>query len=192
MTIQKWLLEIAVAAALIGFAAAPVKADIIVTFSGATYNGTVDFSDTPDNGNFDLTGINSGNVNGVQINSLVTGSTNPPTPPNTGTTLDGLYNFNDVAFNSGTGLFFDNNGPVFTTIDGNEFNIYSTGSGSNLQYFVSSASPGGALYNPGDPSIVTIAAVPEPATWAMMIFGFFGIGFLGYRRKRSGEAIRFA
>jgi hypothetical protein len=26
-------------------------------------------------------------------------------------------------------------------------------------------------------------AVPEPSTWAMMILGFAGVGFLGYRRK---------
>ena len=31
---------------------------------------------------------------------------------------------------------------------------------------------------------VSIAgAVPEPATWGMMILGFLGLGFLGYRRK---------
>jgi len=28
-----------------------------------------------------------------------------------------------------------------------------------------------------------MAAVPEPSTWAMMILGFFGIGFLAYRRQ---------
>ncbi|WFU18777.1 PEPxxWA-CTERM sorting domain-containing protein [Bradyrhizobium sp. CB3481] len=28
-------------------------------------------------------------------------------------------------------------------------------------------------------------AVPEPATWAMMILGFMGIGFLAYRRRSS-------
>jgi hypothetical protein len=27
------------------------------------------------------------------------------------------------------------------------------------------------------------AAVPEPSTWAMMIFGFAGIGFMAYGRK---------
>lgn len=30
-----------------------------------------------------------------------------------------------------------------------------------------------------------VAAVPEPATWAMMIIGFFGVGFMAYRRKRQ-------
>jgi hypothetical protein len=28
-----------------------------------------------------------------------------------------------------------------------------------------------------------VAAVPEPSTWAMMILGFFGLGFMAYRRK---------
>jgi hypothetical protein len=37
----------------------------------------------------------------------------------------------------------------------------------------------------------TVAAVPEPATWAMMILGFAGIGFTAYRRKRQG-ALRIA
>ena len=32
-------------------------------------------------------------------------------------------------------------------------------------------------------------AVPEPSTWAMMILGFLGLGFIGYRRTRkSGSA----
>ena len=30
-----------------------------------------------------------------------------------------------------------------------------------------------------------IAAVPEPSTWAMMILGFAGLGFMGYRRRKS-------
>ncbi len=39
----------------------------------------------------------------------------------------------------------------------------------------------------------TIApAVPEPSTWTMMILGFFGVGFMAYRRKSAGKALRFA
>ena len=38
----------------------------------------------------------------------------------------------------------------------------------------------------------TVAAVPEPATWAMMILGFFGIGFMAYRRKSSASGLRVA
>ena len=34
--------------------------------------------------------------------------------------------------------------------------------------------------------------VPEPSTWAMMILGFFGVGFMAYRRKQNGPALRVA
>jgi hypothetical protein len=32
-------------------------------------------------------------------------------------------------------------------------------------------------------------AVPESSTWAMMILGFTGVGFMAYRRKRNGSAL---
>jgi hypothetical protein len=35
------------------------------------------------------------------------------------------------------------------------------------------------------------SAVPEPSTWATMILGFFGLGFMAYRRK-SNSAMRLA
>jgi PEP-CTERM motif len=40
-------------------------------------------------------------------------------------------------------------------------------------------------FRTGDPIIATVAAVPEPSTWAMMILGFMGVGFMAYRRKNS-------
>ncbi|WP_291605906.1 PEPxxWA-CTERM sorting domain-containing protein [Bradyrhizobium sp.] len=41
----------------------------------------------------------------------------------------------------------------------------------------------------GEGAVVT--AIPEPATWAMMIVGFLGVGFLAYRRS-SRSALRIA
>jgi hypothetical protein len=41
-------------------------------------------------------------------------------------------------------------------------------------------------------SITEISAVPEPSTWAMMILGFCGIGFMAYRRKQNGPSLRLA
>jgi PEP-CTERM motif len=49
------------------------------------------------------------------------------------------------------------------TLTANGFNV--SGGGGNLEFF-----------NPAP-------AVPEPSTWAMMMLGFAGIGFLAYRRK---------
>ena len=35
----------------------------------------------------------------------------------------------------------------------------------------------------------SIAAVPEPATWAMMMFGFAGLGYAAFRRTSKGRAL---
>src|SRR4051794_8930196 len=38
----------------------------------------------------------------------------------------------------------------------------------------------------GAPAVLNLnASVPEASTWAMMILGFFGLGFMGYRRKNG-------
>jgi hypothetical protein len=44
----------------------------------------------------------------------------------------------------------------------------------------------GANYLSGDGTVDTrISGVPEPSTWAMMILGFTGIGFMAYRKRKS-------
>ena len=49
------------------------------------------------------------------------------------------------------------------------------------------------LTNVRDP----IGGVPEPSTWAMVVLGFAGIGFMAYRRKSkpallaAGPTVRF-
>ena len=35
----------------------------------------------------------------------------------------------------------------------------------------------------GPERLICAPAVPEPSTWAMMILGFAGLGFMAYRRK---------
>ncbi len=42
----------------------------------------------------------------------------------------------------------------------------------------------------GDVSVT--AAVPEPSTWAMMILGFAGVGFMAYRRSRKDQGLALA
>ena len=41
----------------------------------------------------------------------------------------------------------------------------------------------------GTITLTSVSAVPEPGTWAMMLLGFSGVGFLAYRR-RSAAALR--
>jgi PEP-CTERM motif len=48
-----------------------------------------------------------------------------------------------------------------------------------------------------DPTVAVVtdgvtSAVPEPSTWAMMILGFCGLGFMAYRRKQNGVALSVA
>jgi len=38
----------------------------------------------------------------------------------------------------------------------------------------------------------TTSAIPEPATWALMILGFAGAGSMAYRRKRNVSQLRVA
>jgi hypothetical protein len=52
--------------------------------------------------------------------------------------------------------------------------------------------PGIGTGDPVELTGVITAAVPEPSTWAMMILGFCGIGFMTYRRKQSGASFRLA
>jgi hypothetical protein len=56
----------------------------------------------------------------------------------------------------------------------------STGSGSASLLVTDSALPGVPGVTPG---------VPEPSTWAMMLLGFAGVGFMAYRRKSKPALI---
>ena len=43
---------------------------------------------------------------------------------------------------------------------------------------------------PGDTDdYFTATFVPEPSTWAMMLLGFAGLGYLGYRSRKRPAAI---
>jgi hypothetical protein len=42
---------------------------------------------------------------------------------------------------------------------------------------------GGTCYGDTTQFGFSVAAVPEPSTWAMMILGFMGVGFMAYRQK---------
>jgi hypothetical protein len=45
-------------------------------------------------------------------------------------------------------------------------------------------------YNDNTGSLtLEVSSVPEPSTWAMMILGFAGIGFMTYRRRKSALAL---
>jgi PEP-CTERM motif len=70
----------------------------------------------------------------------------------------------------------------------------STGGGTAAFFAadITSLVPSGAV-NTGPVGGLTIStAVPEPSTWAMLILGFAGIGFMAYRRKNKPIMFRLA
>jgi hypothetical protein len=75
--------------------------------------------------------------------------------------------------------FTTSKGEVITDID-----IYlgATGMINDFEHFRIDAAP------------IPTAAVPEPATWVLLIAGFAGIGFMAYRRRENigGHAFRVA
>jgi hypothetical protein len=69
-----------------------------------------------------------------------------------------------------------------------------SGTARYIEYKVLSVNQAlGAYNNPGLSDIhFAASAVPEPASWAMMILGFAGVGFFAYRRKGNyNSSVRF-
>jgi hypothetical protein len=46
--------------------------------------------------------------------------------------------------------------------------------------------------NTGSQTLSITTGVPELSTWALMILGFCGVGFIAYRRKQGGPSLRLA
>lgn len=46
--------------------------------------------------------------------------------------------------------------------------------------------PGAPVFPP--PGAILTLSIPEASTWAMMLLGFAGLGFAGYRRAKAGDA----
>jgi hypothetical protein len=110
---------------------------------------------------------------------------------NPGTTVTGQF----LADNDVTNIsLFDLNTLTLSTIyngsgEGNfvtptSFSLGSlTGDNYILSFLVDNFKQNGG--NPSGLDVSFSSAVPEPSTWAMMILGFMGVGFMAYRRKNQ-------
>jgi hypothetical protein len=125
-------------------------------------------------------------------------------------TLDGLHNYfglywgsidsyNTIEFYQGATLVGSITGNMVgapangNQADGNQNRYVNIVSNSALTNFDSIRFVTGSPAFEVDNFALT-AAVPEASTWAMMILGFLGVGFFGYRKssKASGRALRIA
>jgi hypothetical protein len=69
-------------------------------------------------------------------------------------------------------------------------NLEFTASGpSELLSFMAVGTPSGNLPPFALLDGVSLTAVPEPSTWAMMLVGFGGLGYAAYRRRRTVPAV---
>jgi hypothetical protein len=89
----------------------------------------------------------------------------------------------------GAGTFLDIYGLAFTIGGGTVVDLFSNGIGFG---------PPGAVFGVAVVTSETTldyvsagvaASTPEPSTWAMMILGFAGLGFAGYRASRKAAAV---
>ncbi|MEH2492872.1 hypothetical protein V1280_008811 [Bradyrhizobium sp. AZCC 2230] len=125
-------------------------------------------------------------------------SDTPANPVQAFSSVDFTAVFSNINFLSGTWYFSDTNGDgISGSLSGSNpvINIgsYSFPNGTYTAYFtyVGKLVGGGSVNTINLPETLTITAVPEPATWAMMLLGFISVGLVAYRRK-AGASIRIA
>jgi hypothetical protein len=103
------------------------------------------------------------------------------------------------AYNSGTNfvgtpqavfLYYNNDGGALAGLSTD----IAPGTSSNQFFFGATEASVFTLYLVDSAGFTAqvVEGVPEPSTWAMMILGFCGIGFITYRRKQNGPALRLA
>jgi hypothetical protein len=160
--------------------------DITGTGNLSILNIQITTSNTQDpsySGGYDITKV-SGSVTGYGAVSIV--SSDGQTGGGTN-----VLPIDNVFYPSGP--YFDSDGFAFkfTTqtpqlVGGG---IWSNG-GDSYQLFIGNW----AFNESGGLQVTQVTAVPEPSTWAMMVLGFLGVGFMAYRRKgkNSGSGFRFA
>jgi hypothetical protein len=89
----------------------------------------------------------------------------------------------DVSFG---GVLLTNDTGSIGSWTSNSFTVVATSTSEVLE-FKSLVTTGSPSYG-NEISTVSVTAVPELSTWGMMLAGFAGLGFVGYRRQNSIQA----
>jgi hypothetical protein len=108
----------------------------------------------------------------------------------TGTFLSGVsYMLTDTAGHSAMGTLSDTSPVVNPVVNIGPFTFSNGTYTGYFSYFGQTTN--GLESTFGNPASVVVTAVPEPATWAMMLLGFLGVGLIAYRRH-TGSSVRIA
>jgi PEP-CTERM motif len=136
-----------------------------------TYNELSAFSFTGNASSFGLSDVQSGgalsNYNYFGFNTTLNAFVPAAISGDVGT-FSGIFAATNPSLTSG--FFFD---PLIGQAD-------PAGTGADSLYTLYNAGPVNASY-----TSYTVSAVPEPSTWAMIILGICGLGFMAFRRKNQ-------
>jgi len=193
----KKLFAAAVALALIG----PASANTITIYDGASVLGTVsDGSAAITFEAFFGSTLATATLNPSSATAFTLGSSSPAAETTALQTILGSTTYSTSANDT------THTGPLVTWTESADYFLLKTGGGVLVAYFYNLSGDdldltytqgagrtgGRGLSHTADFTSSIAPAVPEPSTWAMMMLGFAGLGFMTYRRRNKGTAITVA
>jgi hypothetical protein len=130
----------------------------------------------------DVTGV-SGAISGL-VNQSISSVAANPNFASPAYSPDGSFIYNNLYHASG--MPFDIDGLLLVTAQnpGGYWNLWGTSPGNYSLW----ESVGSYNYPIQESGSLRVTSAPEPSTWAMMLIGFAGLGFAGYRASRTRAA----